>query len=231
MPDFIIIGARKASTSSLYLYLKNHPELYMPPYKRLRFFQRYRNPLCREEFRVTLSDYKKMSSGAKNSQKIGEVESCYLSREVAVKIKMYLPKTKIIASLRNPADRAYSEYNMQVRDGYERESFEKCLSKNKHIKGGLYYKHLKEYYKLFPKKNIKIIIHDDFCKNPVKVMQDLFDFVGVEKSFVPDMSQRLNVGAVPMNKSFARLINRPNKFRAVVARWLTYIISSDKKSS
>ena len=209
-PNFIIIGARKAATTSIASYLKQHPELYIikqprlfPKKEEVDIYERY-NALCKS---------------ASSEQTIGEVSSGHLhDRIIAEQIYEYMPNTKLIVILRNPADRAYSEYLMQVRDGHARKPFETHISeKDYFINGSFYYKLLKPYFNLFKKEKIRIYLYDDFCKDPIHILQDIFNFVGVNNAFVPDISEKFQVKAMPKSKTGAYLLNIKNPIRSSIA--------------
>ena len=130
MPNFIVIGASKAGTTSLYEYLKQHPQIYMSPMKELRFFaiEGEKVDFCGPWDRIeierysikTLEDYKNQFQGVTDEIAIGEASPWYLYSEKAPKsIKSYIPDAKLIAILRDPVDRAYSHFSMHVMNGRE----------------------------------------------------------------------------------------------------------------
>ncbi len=157
-PDFFIIGAAKAGTTSLVEYLSQHPGIFFSPIKEPHFFssdikpenfnQRYYNnvvidlneyfsqkPLkpVFEAYVRTEEQYKQLFEGAKPEQVKGEASTTYLySRESAQNIKQFVPEAKIIAVLRNPLERAYSHYLMALKFGFTSLSFMDAIQEDQY---------------------------------------------------------------------------------------------------
>ena len=119
LPNFLIIGAAKGGTTSLYHYLNQHPQVYMSPMKEPRFFAleneklNFQNPdkAINKTSVTSLSEYYKLFDGVTNETAIGEASPLYMYSTKAVeRIAHYVPTAKLIAILRNPVDRAYSCY-------------------------------------------------------------------------------------------------------------------------
>jgi hypothetical protein len=117
---------------------------------------------------------------------------------VARKIRNAFPEVKILVCLRNPIDRAYSQfYFAKYRQGIEKccrnfmEAFER--HPNFYYYSSLYYEQLKRYFDLFPRKNILVLIYEDIPQNPLGVIQSIYRFLGVDDSFVPpSLNKRIN---------------------------------------
>ena len=240
LPNFLIIGAAKSGTTALYRYLKQHPDIFMSSRKEPHFFS-YTNDTKLtngpgDYIRTAVTDfaqYQMLFQKAKNEKAIGEASPTYIYVPgTAQKIQTTLPSVKIIAILRNPADRAFSAYMHLIRDGFETISdFELALSKEQeriadnwgpiwhYTKAGFYFEQLLPYYRLFEKQQLKIIIYDDFQQDPLKVMRNLFSFLDVDNSFTPDMSAKPNVSGIPKNKNLQKmmdfLFNQNNPIRDI----------------
>src|ERR671927_280038 len=107
-PDFFIVGAPKCGTTALYVYLKAHPQIFMPFLKEPHFFGR---DLSSRYGRMTLADYLALFAGAKNDQRVGEASSWYLySRTAAREIKEF-SAADIIVIFRNPIDMMYAQHS------------------------------------------------------------------------------------------------------------------------
>jgi len=203
MPNFFIVGAAKSGTTSLWMYLKQHPEIFMPEstaYKEPSYF-------CHNYGYANYDQYLKLFKDAANSKAIGEASTTYLtSSESASWIYRELPQAKIIIILRNPADRAYSLYRWMINHGYEDiYPFEKALqeelfrktdpafNKNNpqyfynymYYESGLYYEQLLRYYQEFPIEQIKVILLDDLKQQPFEIMKKIYTFLNVDNNFVP----------------------------------------------
>lgn len=130
LPNFLIIGAAKAGTTSLYHYLAQHPQIYMSPIKEPNFFALeercvdFRGPgdhLYIKQFSVTeLERYRSLFQGVTHEQAVGEASPLYLYSPVApARSHRYVPEMKLIAILRHPVDRAYSAFLHLLRDERE----------------------------------------------------------------------------------------------------------------
>lgn len=243
MPNFLVIGAAKCGTDSLCDYLNQHPDVYIPGNREPNFFVAegqgeipYRGPGDREALKgwdmwvSSLDQYQALFASASDRKAVGEGTTWYLYDEHApARIRHYIPAAKLIAILRNPADRAYSAYTMLLRDGREPiQSFAQALAAEDerirdnwepmwhYTRMGLYASQLKRYYELFDPKQMHVVVYDDFNARPGEVLRDLYRFLGVDDQFAPDTSERRNVSMVPKNQAYNRLIARQNPLKALV---------------
>ncbi|MFP4100764.1 sulfotransferase family protein [Coleofasciculus sp.] len=220
-PNFIIIGAGKCGTTSLHDYLNQHPQIYICPQKETFFFI---NEETREKLKpwgalTRVEDYCSLFQDAPKSSVLGEISTNYYAYpESAQLIYNHIPTVKIIAIFRDPAERAFSSYQMHVRQGIEQRSFEQVLSPDsKYVKRGFYFSEIIPYFKTFERQSIKILLYDDLCQNPLEFMQDLFNFIGVDNNFIPDMSKKGRKGGLPKNKYLNNLLTKPNLLRRSIA--------------
>lgn len=231
LPNFLIIGAAKGGTTSLYYYLDQHPQIYMSPLKEPRFFAlegeelNFQNPdqSINHTSVTSLSEYYKLFEGVTDEIAIGEASPLYLYSEKAVeRIDHYVPDAKLIAVLRNPIDRAYSCYKHLI--AQETLSFAEALreednriqKKWAHLwhyrRGGYYYAQLKRYFDKFDHQKLKIYLFDDLIANPLDVIQDLFSFLEVDNSFAPEMTHK-NVSNNPKVKVLQNILSERNTLR------------------
>ncbi len=216
-PNFIIIGAMKAATTSLYTYIKQHPDIFMTKVKEPMFFNNFNQNtdfkvLANKSKKVnSLLDYFSMFSSVKNESAIGEASPAYIYNENAPHlIKEHLPDVKIIAILRQPTDRAYSNFLHTKRADRENvNSFEQAIKIEKerisdnwsplyhYIQKGFYSVQLKRYYNLFPKENIKVYLFEDVVKTPKETLKDIFKFLNVDENIEIDVSKKSNVSGTP----------------------------------
>ena len=225
-PNFMIIGVAKAGTTSLYRYLDQHPQVFMCPEKGTNFFG-YEDarawkwtdegdPPSLRHFRAkTFEAYEAFFAGASDEIAIGEVSNQYLrSPTAARRIRESIPDVKLVASLRNPADRAFSGFLMRARRGEAVKSvYEELTPKASLVREGIYYKRLKRYFDIFARHQITVYIFEEFKEDSAKVVVDLFDFLGADIRFVPDTSIRHNPAGVPKIRLLSRLFFNSNLIR------------------
>ena len=213
LPNFIIVGAPKAGTTSLYHYLSEHPQVFMSEPKEVNFFSKEEiesQDLYYKDFKaLDFKSYKKLFNKAEGKIAIGEGSVSYLFYpKTPEKIKDSIPNVKIIILLRNPLDRGYSHYLMDYRLGlvdltYDEIVFRKTKHKKldlyyqQYVELGLYFEQVKRYLKVFGKKQVKIYLQEDMRDNSNKIINDLYDYLGLEKDFMPDTSQKHNSFSIP----------------------------------
>ena len=211
LPNFIMIGVAKAGTTSFFHYLDEHPQVYMTPIKATNYFgyedardwkwqDEGEAPMLRNFPVHTMEEYEAAFSGANGETAIGEASPQYFRCPTAAqRIHDALPHAKLILSLRNPAERAFSGFMMRTRRGEAVRGFhEELLTLDfSHVKEGFYYDRLKRYLDLFPREQMKIYLFDDLKKGASDLIRDLYGFLGVDTDFNPDTSVRHNPGAVP----------------------------------
>ena len=239
LPNFLVIGAAKSGTTSLYRYLEQHPEVYVNA-KEPSFFAlegqdvSYAGPGDQEGFItravVELDKYEAIFDGIEDEHAFGEASVLYLYSPIAPqKIKKYVPNVKLIAILRNPVDRAYSSYMHLRRDGREpiadfmqalHEEEERVAANWEHQwhyqRLGCYYTQLKRYYDLFAEEQLLILSYDQFLQEPITIMQEIFTFLGVDSSFEPDISVKYNVSGTPRLKRLHAFVRKPNALKSLI---------------
>jgi hypothetical protein len=219
MPNFIIIGAPRAGTTSLYHYLNQHPQISMSKIKETNFFT-YLASQVESDYQIrpnstwpvtTFSQYEALFDIKKNTKAIGEASPVYLyTPNVPKLINKHLPNVKLILILRNPIERAFSSYLKDCREGVEKRSFEVAVTEelqdpkkiiasiNFYIRAGLYFEHLTRFSEYFNSSQIKILFQEDLYKEPSFVLRNLFDYLEVDNQFVPDTTVRFNEAIPPL---------------------------------
>lgn len=237
MPNFLIIGAAKAGTSSLHYYLNQHPDVFMSEVKEPRFFAlegetlNFQNPddqSINHDSVTELDAYQALFSAVTTESAVGEASPLYLYSAKAVeRINHYIPDTKLIVVLRNPVERAFSCYTHLLREGYETLPFDQALAEEDnriannwahlwHYKrGGLYAEQLKPYIDTFGRERIKVYLYEDLRADSVAMVQDMFSILGVDSSFVPDMTKR-NVSGIPKHMLLHKFFKRKNVVRSTI---------------
>lgn len=224
LPNFIIFGAVKGGSSSLYQYCKQHPDIYMSPLKEARFFAYDETDpdfqgKAKNLFPIrSMDEYRALFDGVSGQTAIGEASPQYLRSPVAAaRIKQVIPNVKLLASLRHPVDRIFSGYTMSIRAGSENRSIQDVFRDKQLLDSSCYYQDVKRYFDLFGRDQIKIIIFEDFRDRTLDVMREIFTFLGVDESFVPDVSEKHNSGGIPRNKMLHQLIRRKKSLRRLMA--------------
>lgn len=188
LPDFLVIGAEKSGTTWLKHNLNEHPDVFVPAQKELNFFDKDEN------YEKGLEHYASYFNKAAPASVKGELTPGYLhTPEVAAaRIYEYFPDIKLIAILRDPIDRAWSNYAMHRADGRISEPFSQVLHKDHPIiRKGFYYHQLQPYLQRFPEQNILILNYDRLKTQPAFLLQQVFAFIGVDDSFVPTKSKEV----------------------------------------
>jgi hypothetical protein len=234
MPNFFIVGAQKAGTTSLYHYLAQHPQIYMSPVKEPRFFSHeinadgevveksFGDPVRRKASRFSsVHEYRALFREAKNEMAVGEATPLYIYVPgTAERIQRYVPEARIIALLRNPADRAYSAFLNARRYGGEpltdfaralREEEERILNDWHYVfhyrNAGRYYEQIQRYYELFGREQVGVWLYEDLKSDPAGITRSVLQFLEVDDSFTPDTSSKHNPAAVPRGR-FSRAVMR-----------------------
>ena len=224
VPTFLVIGAAKAGTTALYWYLAEHPKVFMSTMKETNYFAygldergrlRYGDPEL-HRFRVrSWSEYQALFADAGDAVAIGEVSPIYLEcPQAAARIRQRLPGARIVCGLREPVDRAYSDYLMYLRSRGRRLDPERDLTvtsawarPDSHwMQIGRYHEMLSRYYAVFPREQIHVFLFDDLRRDPMGVIRDLYGFLEVDPTFEPDLETPHNVGGEPGNMALERFL-------------------------
>ena len=202
---FIIIGAQRSGTTYLYKILYEHPEIYMakPIKPEPKFF------LIDEEYERGLNYYQnKYFNHGKDEKNFGEKSTCYYeSEKAAQRIKKNYPFSKIIIILRNPSDRAISNYFFSRDNGIETRTIKEVFidkkpEAKKDIKTSVspfdylgrsdYKTHIQKYLKYFHKEHFKVIIMEEFVGN-IEQIKELYRFLDVNPDFLPpSLKEKIN---------------------------------------
>lgn len=245
LPNFLILGAAKGGTTSLFAYLSQHPQVFVSVPKEPTFFGNegssglFNGPhdedRCYHSRVITnFADYSALFRDVASQKAIGEasVYSLYLPK-APQQIKKYVPDATMFAVLRNPADRAYSAYLHVVRQGRERLSFADSLEQEParirenwnplwHFKAmGFYYEQVKRFYDMFGRTRVHIYLYEDFQKNPLAIIKEVLDILGIDgRSFTPDMSKRYKQSYVPKYPALEKFLYRSRvKLQFAKRRW------------
>jgi hypothetical protein len=232
--DFIVIGASKSGTTTLFHYLCKHPRIFIPAGKEVPFFNidewydRGWEWFAKEYF-----------SHAPEHSLWGTITPRYmLDIRAPARISKLMPRTKLIALLRNPIDRTYSYYWMRVRTGGERRSFDEIVHEqldpahaskarllpwNDETTGDTYLvrseyaRILRTFLSHFSSEQLLILFTDELSARPQDVLDTFLTFVGLEPGFTPiNLGRRYHEGGT--NERFPGLLSKAGKISPL--RWL-----------
>lgn len=229
-PTFFMVGAARAGTTSMYDYLRSHPQIYMPPSvagKEPSFFCDLVPPWA-AGYR-DLDAYLSLFAKGRGFSAVGDGSTNYLvAPESARRIGERYPNAKILIILRDPVGRAYSLYRYICAWGFEdAPTFEKALAREAdrfgnarfieewqllyhaflYYHSGLYSEQVARYLQVFPREQVHIILFDDMRKNLLATVQGVYRFLGVDAGFEPDLDSR-NASSFPLSVKLQAFISR-----------------------
>lgn len=180
LPDFLIIGAAKSGTTTLYKYLEQHPQIYLSPEKEPQFFA------VDEKYARGMEWYSSLFEGAQPQQICGEASTDYakLPRypETAERIAKAIPNVKMIYVMRHPVERAYSYYVHLCRGQKITESFEEHIQRTSIcLDASFYIKQIKHFQQFFPRESFLFLLMEDVIKQPVPTLKKVCRFLEVDE--------------------------------------------------
>ncbi|MCA9245923.1 MAG: sulfotransferase [Planctomycetales bacterium] len=226
LPNFLIVGASRSGTTTLHGFLKQHPDVhFFAGRQELQFFHR------ESEYRQGLDAYRRLFCDWQGERAIGDVSPPYFFHGITqdaqgrhrwdphddapARVAKHLPAAQILITLRNPVERAYSQYWKAVRNGKEtartfREAIELELAGKRNeqnsalcwIYKNRYSVHLSRWLALFPRERVEFFIFERWTKNPAELMQRICSRLGIDASFQPSYEPK-NSGWTPRSRSVA----------------------------
>lgn len=208
VPDFIIIGSQRCGTTSLYSYLTQHPQILSPIKKEVDFWSWHFN----RGINWYLSHFPPLPQG--QHFVTGEASPSYLDFEnTPSRIFSVFPQVKLIVLLRNPVDRAISQYHRWLSLNWEHRSFEAAIndelerlkSNPDHIIGeepgnylsrGRYVEFIKKWLEFFPREQLLIVKSEDFYGDTAAVMKQILEFLGLPEYYLSEYANS-NPGFYP----------------------------------
>ncbi len=215
--ELMIVGAQKAGTTSLKNYLGQHPSLTTHQLTEFSFFvndEDYKDgfeKICKTYFpKQTITPEKKIV--AKNA-------GIYYNEKALSRLQQHNPNCIVVLIIRNPVERAYSSYNMEIESGWFKKKWNTILySINKFRNGetdqmfrlfinlGMYSEHLKKIYKYFPSDHVEVVLFDDLKEDATLICQRLFRKLNIESSFSPDTNAIFNPTEKLRSKKIGKLL-------------------------
>jgi hypothetical protein len=249
LPNFFVVGAPKAGSTALWSYLDQHPQVFMCPLKEpsyfaselrpenftdemrpriereLRALQRYlRGDLRTKRFGGLVAnweDYLSLYRNAGDALAVGEATASYLwSASAARNIAARIPEARIVINLRNPVERAYSQYLQMLTAGVIRGSFRELIDASLScrerrlgvtwplLEYGRYAEQIERYLAEFQRAQIHIMYYEDLQRSPGQLMAQLYAFLRVDPGFVPDISRRHHEPIIPRANALAYYLKK-----------------------
>jgi hypothetical protein len=214
LPNFFIIGAARAGTTSLAIWLGEHPQVFVPPRKEIFFFDRDAN------WERGFAWYRGQFSGAAGHPLVGEASTNYMCSEVAIeRMAVHIPDAKLIVSLRNPVDRAYSHFCFATAWGAEQRSFAEAVADERrgripvaggdYLRRGRYLEQLTTVRQHFPADALHIIVFEEMTRTPSRAVGSVSQFLGIDDSFQPTVtSVAVNPSRYPRSRWLWRSTQR-----------------------
>jgi hypothetical protein len=246
LPDFFIVGAPKSGTTSLHYYLQGHPQIFMPDKKESWFFSFMNN---RPSFNSpdkfpgiidTMDGYAQLYRAAPPGQQCGDASPSYLythKTSIANFRRVYqdtaqYKRLKFIISLRNPIDRAWSQYwtfnrthsdTAPFLDAVHPDTIKKRLGDNwqpfyDYIGFGMYHDQIKAYQDEFGKDRVKIFLFDDLKKDAGQICKEIFLFLNVDPDYTPDTTQIYNPSGKPKSEFLKDVLISPNFLKSALKK-------------
>src|SRR5437660_8646817 len=208
--NFVVAGVQKAGTTALHDFLAQHPHVALLRDQALHFFDKEEHfgssragPFTEPNYDALLENF---DSGWR-WRVAGEVTADYLYYPRALeRIGRYNPEMKVIVSLRNPVERAFSQWNMRREKSQEPLEFIDALKRdqeigiwkaprgNAYLARSLYRPQLEKVFNLFPREQVFVLKYENFRASPVPIVDGILDFLGVERKSGLKNKQR-NVGS------------------------------------
>ncbi len=212
LPDFLIIGAMRSGTSWLANLLRSHPQIAMPGAE-LHFFDKHYDKGL-EWYAKHFPHPQDCSPG--NGLKLGEKTPRYLfDKIVPGRVKQCLPDSRFIAILRDPVERAVSQFNNHRQYHDFKGSFREFLTDRPTVfKRGLYARQIRRWFEFFPPSRFLFLLFEPATSSPQIVYPRLADFLNIdEDGFDPDQAEKtVNPSCKPAWHSIYRLGSRVNSF-------------------
>jgi hypothetical protein len=190
LPNFLLIGAMKAGTTSLYHYLQGHPQVFVPPYKAPEFF------VAESNWRRGVDWYRRQFAGARaDAIAVGEASNSYAKYPqfdgVPERIAAHIPDVRLIYVVRDPVARIRSHYQTRLAEGTETLPIEEAVFQNPtYLDYSRYGLQIARYLDYFPRQQMLVITAEDLRHNRRATMRNVYEFLGVDATILPGELER-----------------------------------------
>jgi len=259
LPDFLIVGAARSGTTTLFSLLDRHPRIFMPREKEPMFFSVYDESWIPIDIRTgkpaahvigDLNGYLGLFRSARDGRLIGEASTWYLYRHQTTirNIRAVYGENardvRIIILLRNPAERAWSHYQLKKRSGEEELPFDRAIDPDvirgrlekrltpgfDYIGFGRYFQQVKAYLENFPQA--RVLLFEDMMKDTGRAEQEACELLGIEPGPAQEQTRKLNVSGAPKNRLLGMLgdfLYQPAALKSLFKPWVPYKLRADLK--
>jgi hypothetical protein len=188
-PNFLIIGAMKAGTTSMHYYIGAHPQVFMPRANDLNFFIEEMN------WNRGWGWYEEQFAGAEGAIAIGEVSPGYsfhpVRRGVSERIAAALPQARFVYIVRHPIERMRSQWVHRSLRGMERRSLDQALLDDpRYLDRSRYAMQVEQYLRYFPREQLKLVVTEQLAASQETIMRDVYEFLGVDATWTGDVMER-----------------------------------------
>ncbi len=260
LPDFLIVGAARSGTTTLFSLLARQPRVFMPREKEPMFFSVYGEGWIPIDNRTgepaayvvgDLDGYLDLFKSARNGRSIGEASTWYLYRHQTTvrNIREIYGENardlRIIILLRDPAVRAWSHYQLKKRNGEENLPFDRAIEPGvirerlakrytpgfDYIGFGKYFQQVRSYLENFPK--VRILLFEEMMRDTGRAERDVCEFLGLEPGPAHGEARKLNVSGAPKNRIMGLMGNilyRPGALKSVLKPCLPRRLRADLKN-
>lgn len=236
LPTFIIAGAHKSGTTSLWEYLKVHPQICMAKIKETNFFTA-QGPAARYD--KGLEWYQSLYLPCKNAKAIGEVSPNYMFSEDSPRLMhAIVPKVKLLFILRDPVKRVYSHYWYQHQEGIPLPGFEQMVAERHpqlehYLYVSAYHLHLERFLEYFPRERVTVLLNSDLRLTPNPFMQHVYQVIGVEPDVAPpNLDEQYNTARRARFYGLQRIIEASGLkiMRLDLPDWLFDLLKEGRKA-
>lgn len=232
LPSFFVLGVQKAGTTSLHDWLNQQPDVCLPPIKETHFYS------DDEKYARGINWYVNQFGVCADHAVVGEIAPEYIySLNAPKRIHEWAPTAKLILIVRHPIERAFSNYQMEVRMGYENLSFYQALLEESkrlaktdnvnrahfsYIARGRYSEQIYKYEQLFPATNILLIKFEDLIDDGDKgftTYKNICEFIGLlSSSKLADRSKLGNPASSPKSRILNNLLHRESGVKKILGK-------------
>lgn len=204
-PTFIGLGVQKCASTWLHAIFADHPEAFVSTPKELNFFS--------SNFERGFQWYEKhFAAAGPDRAAVGEISPSYFpDGDAPARAHAYCPRFRILVALRDPIDRAYSNFLHDVRLGYyqsDAPSFEDALANNPmYVDQSLYGRHIRHWLDYFPRESVLFVVQEQVRLDPAAQARRVYDFLGIRSDYVSQaMNRKANESYLPKSRGRERAI-------------------------